>query len=120
MKTKLALLALTSLAVGTIASAARPDQPMLGRIYIEPLVIHNIQPAGKVRPIDEPATRAKLNQQFDTWIARSVTRMGLAQLVEPADREHVAADGYVLHTVMNVPLTHRDISNVDLQYQTGN
>jgi hypothetical protein len=113
------LSALLSLAAGALAAAPRPPDPVLGKVVFEPVVIHNVKLPGVMRKMDKTALRDKMSKQFDAWMVRSITRTRLAAAAEPIGQEKPAEGEYVLHTVMNVPLMQRDLSNVNLQIQTG-
>lgn len=119
MRTILSLPALLSLAVGAFAATPQPSEPVLGKILFEPVVIHNVKLPGAMRKMDKAALRTKMSNQYDAWIVRSITRAKLAGAAESIGNGAPGEGEYVLHTVMNVPLTQRDLSNVNLQIQTG-
>ena len=118
MKTTLTLLAGVALAAGSFAVTPRTPKP-IGEILYEPVVINDAMSTEHVDHTEADALRVEMRRQFDQWIVRSVERKGLAQAVAPLTQQGAGPAGYVLHTVLDIPLGPRAHSNFYNQFRTG-
>jgi hypothetical protein len=102
------------------AFAEGMTDPVVQRIYFEPVVINNIEVKSPTFPIDEPKLRSELEKQFNTWIVRSVTKKKLAIEAKAIESFVAKQDDLVLKATFDVPLTHQaNMSHWSNQFRRG-